>query len=127
MRLGVPLVFLASCAAPPAPPPVVQIESAATSSPVAPAAAPAAPPPAPSENAAKASGEGQSTGIPECDEYIKALDTCAAKHPAMKAAEEQPFEVNPKAWKEAAKTPQGSAGLGTGCSAARDALKQSCP
>jgi hypothetical protein len=77
--------------------------------------------------AADSKGGGDSIGVAECDEYFKALDACVGKNPAMKSAMEQSKETNRKAWKQAASTPQGKEGLKTGCKAATDALKQSCP
>jgi hypothetical protein len=77
--------------------------------------------------AADSKGGGDSIGVAECDEYFKALDNCVNKNPAMKAAMEQSKETNRKAWKQAASTPAGKDGLKTGCKAATDALKQSCP
>jgi hypothetical protein len=70
---------------------------------------------------------GDSIGVAECDDYFKALDACVGKNPAMKSAMETSKETNRKAWKQAASTPQGKEGLKTGCKAATDALKQSCP
>jgi hypothetical protein len=72
-------------------------------------------------------GGGDSIGVAECDDYFKALDNCVSKNPAMKAAMEQSRKTNRDAWKQAASTPQGKEGLKTGCKAATDALKQSCP
>jgi hypothetical protein len=107
---------------------VVQIESAATEPVATSSPAPAAPfrpiaPPAPSSRGR------QSTGVPECDDYFDALDACVSKNPAMRAAAaiEQSIETSRNAWKKAAETPAGRAGLKTGCAAAADALKQSCP
>jgi hypothetical protein len=83
--------------------------------------------PGDSKAADSKAGGGDSIGVAECDDYFKALDTCVGKNPAMKAAMEQSRKTNHDAWKAAAATPQGKEGLKTGCKAAADALKQSCP
>lgn len=70
---------------------------------------------------------GDKVGVPECDEYIEKYEACLKdKVPeASRAAMKDAFEKTRKAWKDAAATPQGKAGLATGCKAAVDAAKQS--
>ena len=69
---------------------------------------------------------GDSVGVAECDEYIAKLDACMSKVPeAQRAMVKTNLDTMRKTWKEAASTPQGKAGLTTGCKAALDAAKQS--
>jgi hypothetical protein len=61
---------------------------------------------------------------------MKCLDS--DKYPAAaKEAAKQGFEQTREAWKTAASTPEGKAGMATACKAAIDAMKQSgeamCP
>ena len=66
-------------------------------------------------------------GVPECDEYITKYEACInSKVPeAQRAMYKTSFETMRKSWKDAAATPQGKAGLATGCKSALDTAKQS--
>jgi hypothetical protein len=65
-------------------------------------------------------------GVPECDDYIAKYEACSSKIPeAMRATYKNAFDTSRKAWRDAAATPQGKAGLATACKAANDAAKQS--
>ena len=80
--------------------------------------APPAPPVevAPPPVAPAATGE---VGVAECDEYIKQMPAClSSMDPAMKAASESSFKMTSDAWRAAAATPEGKAGLAVGCKAA---------
>jgi hypothetical protein len=75
---------------------------------------------------AAASGGGGDIGVKECDDYIKMWNDCY-KDPATKSAMKSGLDQMTSAWKQAASTPQGKAGLATGCKAALDAFpKSSC-
>lgn len=66
------------------------------------------------------------TGVASCDEYLAKLDKFVnnPKVPqATRDAYKQTLEQNRSAWKQAASTPQGKAGLETGCKMALDAAK----
>jgi len=65
-------------------------------------------------------------GVPECDEYIQKYEACVnSKVPeAQRAMLKTSFEQQRKAFKDAAATPQGKAGLATGCKQALDTAKQ---
>lgn len=86
------------------------------------------PPPAPEppkeqpKPAEPAAGAGD-IGVAECDEYIKKMSECLGKMDAtVKATYEQTFAQTKDAWKQAAATPEGKAGLQAGCKAALDAM-----
>lgn len=69
---------------------------------------------------------GDKIGVPECDEYIAKVETCLGKVPAAgQPAVKSSLDAMRKSWKEAAATPQGKAGLATGCKAALDSAKSS--
>ena len=61
-------------------------------------------------------------GVPECDEYIAKYEACInSKVPEnMRATFKSAFDSSRKAWRDAAATPQGKAGLATACKAAHD-------
>jgi hypothetical protein len=61
-----------------------------------------------------AAGGGDSIGVKECDDYMKKWNDCY-KDPAMKAAAKPGLDQTVAAWKQAAATPQGKAGLATSC------------
>lgn len=66
------------------------------------------------------------TGVASCDEYLAKLDKFVnnPKVPQVtRDAFKQTLEQNRTAWKQAASTPQGKAGLETGCKMALDAAK----
>jgi hypothetical protein len=107
--LGVLALGLAACggekAAPPPPAETQAAQPAATT-----AAAPAA---------------ASEFGVPECDEYMNKYLACIdSKVPeAMRATVRQQLDQTKSAWKQAASTPQGKAGLAMGCKQATDAAK----
>jgi ABC-type phosphate transport system substrate-binding protein len=74
-----------------------------------------------------ASTSGGTTGVPVCDEYIEKYEKCLNdKVPeAARAQLRTSLETTRKAWKDAAATPQGKAGLAQGCQAALNTAKQS--
>lgn len=61
-------------------------------------------------------------GVPECDEYIAKYEACInSKVPEnIRATFKNAFDSSRKAWRDAAATPQGKAGLATACKAAQD-------
>jgi len=61
-----------------------------------------------------AAAGGDSIGVKECDDYMKKWADCY-KDPAMKAAAKPGLDQTVAAWKQAAATPQGKAGLATSC------------
>jgi hypothetical protein len=66
-------------------------------------------------------------GVPECDNYMRKYLACVdskvpeAARPMLKRALDQ----SKTAWKQAASTPQGKAGLAAACTQAESASKQS--
>jgi hypothetical protein len=80
----------------------------------------------PAANKETASG-GDKVGVPECDEYIEKYEACITEKvpEAQRAMFKTSFETLRKGWKDAAATPQGKAGLATGCKAALDSAKTS--
>src|SRR5262245_10960267 len=90
--------------------------------------APAAQPPATtaaaasSETSASGSVAAGDFGVPECDEYMKKYLACIeSKVPdAGRASMKQALDAQKAAWQQAAATPEGRAGLATGCKAAAD-------
>src|SRR5262249_13016405 len=86
-----------------------------------------APAPAPAAaKAAAAAAAGAEFGVPECDDYMHKYVACVdSKVPeAGRAAMRQGLEQTKAAWKTAAATPQGKAGLAMGCTQALQAAKQ---
>lgn len=88
-----------------------------------PAAPPApeaiAPPPPPSSTG--------DIGVPECDDYMKRMSACfGSMDAATKAAMESSFKQTTDAWRAAAATPEGKAGLAMGCKAALDSIPATC-
>jgi hypothetical protein len=66
------------------------------------------------------------TGVPACDEYLAKVEKFVNSPNVPQATKDmykQTLEQNRSAWKQAASTPQGKAGLETGCKAALDAIK----
>jgi len=100
-------------------PPPAQAAPAATA-----AAAPAGGAPASTSAASAASAE---FGVPECDDYLAKYLACIdSKVPeAARAMVRQQLDQTKAAWKQAASTPQGKAGLAMGCKQALDAAKTS--
>ena len=72
-------------------------------------------------------GEGFSVGVPECDDYIAKYTGCLKdKIPeASRGAMEQGLNTMREAWKKAAETEAGKAGLANACKMAMDAAKKS--
>ena len=66
-------------------------------------------------------------GVAECDEYIAKYEACiSSKVPAnMRATYQSAFDTARKAWRDAAATPAGKAGLAQACKMAHDTAKQS--
>jgi hypothetical protein len=88
---------------------------------------PSAPAPASSASPATTTATtGGTTGVPVCDEYIEKYEKCLNdKVPeAARAQLRTSLETTRKAWKDAAATPQGKAGLAQGCQAALNTAKQ---
>lgn len=81
----------------------------------------------PSKETRTTASAGDRIGVPECDEYLEKYESCLnGKVPeAARATLKASFETTRKAWKDAASTPQGKAGLAQACKSARDAAKQS--
>jgi hypothetical protein len=81
----------------------------------------------PATQAAKAATGGSEFGVPECDSYVKKYLACVdSKVPeSARAMLRQSFDATKAQWKQAASTPQGRAGLASGCLQADAAAKQS--
>jgi len=64
-------------------------------------------------------------GVPECDQYMRKYVACIdSKVPEMaRAALKQGLDQSKAAWKQAASTPAGKAGLAQGCTQAEAAAK----
>lgn len=90
------------------------------------AAAPASTAPAnTATSSTNAAPSADKIGVPECDEYIAKYEACInSKVPEnMRATFKSAFDSSRKAWRDAAATPQGKAGLATACKAAHDQAK----
>ena len=70
---------------------------------------------------------GDKVGVPECDEYIAKYEACiSSKVPeAARTQYEASFKQIRDAWRAAAATPQGKAGLAQGCKMATDQARTS--
>jgi len=70
---------------------------------------------------------GETIGVAECDAYISKYTKCIMdKVPdAAKTMMKQTLDQSLSAWKQAASTPEGKAGLAMACQTALDAAKQS--
>ncbi len=66
-------------------------------------------------------------GVAECDDYIAKVNAClSSKVPeSARAAFKTSMDSSMKAWKAAAATPQGKAGLAAGCKQATETMKAS--
>ncbi len=66
-------------------------------------------------------------GVPECDSYMRKYKACLdSKVPEnVKAMLQSTFDQTAAAWRQAAATPQGKAGLATGCVQAESMARQS--
>jgi hypothetical protein len=97
--------------------------SSAVASTVAPAAAGAAARPAEPAKSTPVSvaQEGASIGVPACDEYVKKyLECVSSRVPAVSRGQYRTaFDQAIKAWRQAASTPEGQAGLAMGCKQAQ--------
>lgn len=72
-----------------------------------------------------AAATGDSTGVPECDEYIKKYEGCLSKVPAAgKAAMETAFKAQRDSFKTSASTPEGKTALKATCKQMVDSLAQ---
>lgn len=89
----------------------------------APASTAAAQAPAPAAPAAATTAS--EFGVPECDDYLTKYLTCIdTKVPeAARASVRQSVELTKAAWKQAASTPEGKAGLAMGCKQATEAAR----
>ncbi len=68
---------------------------------------------------------GESTGVAECDEYVKKMEACMSKVPAAgKPAMETAFKATRDSFKSSGATPEGKAALKTSCKALVDGLAQ---
>jgi DNA-binding FadR family transcriptional regulator len=67
-----------------------------------------------------------SVGVAECDQYLAAYEACLNdKVPeAARATMKASFEQTRNAWRQAAATAEGRAGLASACKTARDAARQ---
>lgn len=76
-------------------------------------------------NTSTASTSGDKIGVAECDEFIAKYEACInSKVPETgRSMVKANLDSMRKAWKDAAATPQGKAGLATGCKAALDQAK----
>jgi hypothetical protein len=65
--------------------------------------------------------------VAECDAYLSKVTKCVeSKVPeTMRVTFKQTMDQSVQAWKQAASTPEGKAGLATACQSALDAAKQS--
>lgn len=66
------------------------------------------------------------TGVAACDEYLAMMEKFVDNPKVPQATRDmykKTMEQNRDAWKQAASTPQGKAGLETGCKAALDSSK----
>jgi len=79
------------------------------------------------EEAKAEEGGGDSVGVPECDEYISKYTKCVSdKIPAaQKGLMEKSLATMKDAWKKAAATEAGKAGLATACKTALETAKKS--
>lgn len=81
------------------------------------------------DNASNASGgttaSGDKVGVAECDDFIQKYEACVnSKVPeTARSMVKANLDSMRTAWKKAAETPQGKAGLAQGCKAALDNAK----
>ena len=65
---------------------------------------------------AKTSDSGEKIGVPDCDEFLAAYDACISKMPEVARAQYKAAVASWRtAWRNAASTPQGKAGLAKTC------------
>lgn len=79
--------------------------------------------PAGTATTTNAATSGDAIGVPECDEYITKYQACVSgKVPeAARASLAQSIDSMRTAWKSAASTSEGKAGLASACKQAREA------
>ncbi len=72
-----------------------------------------------------ATASGDKVGVAECDEFIQKYEACVnSKVPeSSRSMVKANLDTMRNAWKKAAETPQGKAGLAQGCKAALDQAK----
>jgi hypothetical protein len=82
---------------------------------------------APAATAALSDTAAGEFGVPECDSYFRKYKACLdTKVPeSVKPMLKQTFDQTATAWRQAAATPQGKAGLASGCIQAEAMAKQS--
>jgi hypothetical protein len=70
---------------------------------------------------------GDKIGVPECDDFIAKYETCVSgKVPEMARSQFNTMLKNWRdSWRQAASTPQGKAGLATGCKQAAEQARTS--
>ena len=72
-----------------------------------------------------AAASGESTGVAECDDYVKKMEACMGKMPAAaKPGMEAGFKATRDSFKASGATPEGKAALKTSCKALVDGLAQ---
>jgi BRCT domain type II-containing protein len=73
------------------------------------------------------SSTGDKIGVPECDDYIAKYEACVnGKVPEMARAQfNSSMKTLRDAWRKAASTPEGKAGLAAGCKQATEQAKTS--
>jgi hypothetical protein len=74
---------------------------------------------------ASTTAAGDKIGVPECDDFIAKYEACVnSKVPeSARSMVKANLDSMRNAWKQAAATPQGKAGLATGCKQALDQAK----
>jgi hypothetical protein len=74
-----------------------------------------------------ASSTGGKIGVPECDDYLAKYEACVnGKVPEMARAQfNSAMKTTRDAWRQAASTPQGKAGLAAACKQAAEQAKTS--
>ncbi len=81
------------------------------------------------DESAESSGGGDKIGVKECDEYISKFEKCIESSTEIpteaKKAQMDAFKQTRDAWREAAKSPGGKAGLKIGCEQALKTAKES--
>jgi hypothetical protein len=78
-------------------------------------------------NTAGTTASGDKIGVAECDEFIQKYEACVnSKVPeTARSMVKANLDAMRNAWKQAAATPQGKAGLATGCKQALEQAKTS--
>jgi hypothetical protein len=116
------MLVLAACQQSAPPPAAAAPAKPAASAPAQPAAQPATQPAAqPVAVAATA----DSTGVPECDDYLNKYQACVdSKVPdSVRATFKQSLDQTRAAWRTAMATPAGKEGMAAACKQARDSAK----